>query len=187
MKYLIVGLGNIGPEYANTRHNVGFMVLDALIEASNTSFSPSRYGDTAELKHKGRLFVLLKPSTFMNRSGKAVDYWLKKERIPIENLLIITDDIALPIGTLRLRKKGSDGGHNGLYDIIETLGTQEFARLRVGIGGDFPKGNQVQYVLGEWTREELDHLAERFKKAAEIILGFGTIGLELTMTRYNKK
>lgn len=187
MKFLIVGLGNIGPEYFNTRHNIGFKVLDALAGASNISFSAKRYGDVAELKHRGRIFVLLKPSTFMNRSGKAVNYWLKKERIPVENLLIVTDDIALPIGALRLRKKGGDGGHNGLYDIIDTLGTQDFARLRVGIGGDFPKGNQVHYVMGELSEEENQEFQERYKTANQMILGFGTIGIELAMTRYNRK
>ncbi|MDD2277822.1 MAG: aminoacyl-tRNA hydrolase [Bacteroidales bacterium] len=187
MKYLIAGLGNIGSDYSNTRHNIGFKVLDALSEASNAVFSDKRYGDIAQVRHKGRTFVLLKPSTFMNLSGKAIAYWLKAEKIPIENLLVVVDDIALPIGTLRIRKKGSDGGHNGLFDIIQILGTQEFARLRFGIGGDFPKGNQVQYVLGEWTPEEKEILPERCKKASEIILSFGTIGLELTMTQYNKK
>lgn len=187
MKYLIAGLGNIGPDYSNTRHNIGFKVLDALAGASNAVFSAKRYGDIARIKHKGRTFILLKPSTFMNLSGKAVAYWLKAEKLSIEKLLVIVDDVALPIGTLRLRKKGGDGGHNGLFDIIQVLGTQEFARLRFGIGGDFSKGNQVQYVLGEWTPEEEEILPERCKKAAEIILSHGTIGLELTMTRYNKK
>ncbi|HDP54675.1 MAG TPA: aminoacyl-tRNA hydrolase [Bacteroidetes bacterium] len=187
MKYLIAGLGNIGSDYSNTRHNIGFKVLDALAGASNAVFSPKRYGDITQIKHKGRIFVLLKPSTYMNLSGKAIAYWLKTEKIPIENLLVVVDDIALPIGMLRLRKKGGDGGHNGLFNIIEVLGTQEFARLRFGVGGDFPKGNQVQYVLGEWTPEEEEILPERCKKASEMVLSFGTIGLELTMTRYNKK
>jgi peptidyl-tRNA hydrolase, PTH1 family len=187
LKYLIAGLGNIGIDYANTRHNVGFKVLDALAKASNTSFGTKRYGDIAEIKHKGRIYILLKPSTFMNLSGKAISYWLQAEKIPIENLLVIVDDIALPIGTLRLRTKGGDGGHNGLFNITEVLGTQDFARLRFGIGGDFPKGNQVQYVLGEWTSEEEEMLPERCEKASEIILSFGTIGLERTMNFYNKK
>lgn len=187
MKFLIAGLGNIGPDYANTRHNVGFKVLEALAQASNTSFMSKRYGDIAELKHKGRTYVLLKPSTYMNLSGKAVSYWLKTEKIPLENLLVVVDDIALPIGTLRLRMKGGDGGHNGLFSIIEVLETEDFARLRFGIGGDFPKGYQVQYVLGEWVKEELEMLPERCKKAGEIILSFGTIGLERTMNLYNKK
>jgi PTH1 family peptidyl-tRNA hydrolase len=187
LKYLIAGLGNIGPEYSNTRHNIGFKVLDALAKASNTVFSPKRYGDIAQVKHKGRTFILLKPSTYMNLSGKAVSYWLKAEKIPIENLLVVVDDIALPIGTLRLRAKGGDGGHNGLFDIIETLGTQNFARLRFGIGGDFPKGSQVQYVLGEWTPEEEEILPERCLAAKDIIFSFGTIGIERTMNFFNKK
>lgn len=187
MKYLIAGLGNIGAEYSNTRHNIGFIVLDALARASNTSFSTKRYGDIAQIKHKGRTFILLKPSTYMNLSGKAISYWLQAEKIPIEKLLVVTDDIALPIGTLRLRYKGSDGGHNGLFDIIETLGTQNFARLRFGVGGDFPKGSQVQYVLGQLTPEEIEILPERCEKSAEIIFSFGTIGIERTMNFYNKK
>lgn len=187
MKYLIAGLGNIGAEYSNTRHNIGFTVLDALASASNTSFSTKRYGDIAKVKHKGRTFILLKPSTFMNLSGKAISYWLKAEKIPIEKLLVVTDDIALPLGTLRLRAKGSDGGHNGLFDIIETLGTQQFARLRFGIGNDFPKGLQVQYVLSEWSSKEKEALPEGCKKSAEIILSFGSIGIERTMNLYNKK
>lgn len=187
MKYLIAGLGNIGIEYSNTRHNIGFMVLDALANASNAIFSSSRYGSVAELKHKSRIFILLKPSTYMNLSGRAVSYWLKKEKIPIENLLVVTDDVALPLGTLRLRPRGSDGGHNGLRSIIEMLGTQEYARLRFGIGDNFPKGYQVDYVLGEWTSGEKKALEERIAKASEIILSVGTIGLERSMNLYNNK
>lgn len=187
MKYLIAGLGNFGIEYSNTRHNIGFNVLDALARASNAVFEAKRYGDIAQVKHKGRTFILLKPSTYMNLSGRAVSYWLKAEKIPIERLLVIVDDVALPIGTLRLRKRGSDGGHNGLRNIIDLLGTQEFARLRFGIGGDFPKGSQIKYVLGEWTPEEEEILPERCAKAAEIVLSFGTIGLERTMNLYNNK
>ena len=185
MKYLIVGLGNIGAEYAATRHNIGFKVLDALAEASNTVFSSQRYGSVAELKHKGRTFILLKPSTYMNLSGKAVSYWLKAEKIPQENLLVVVDDIALPFGTIRIRAKGSDGGHNGLKNIAELLGTNAYARLRFGIGGDFPKGMQIDYVLGEWTKEEAAALPERTKVAAEAIKAFGTIGLEQTMNQFN--
>ena len=185
MKYLIVGLGNIGAEYAATRHNIGFKVLDALAEASNTVFSSQRYGSVAELKHKGRTFILLKPSTYMNLSGKAVSYWLKAEKIPQENLLVVVDDIALPFGTIRIRAKGSDGGHNGLKNIAELLGTNAYARLRFGIGGDFPKGMQIDYVLGEWTKEEATALPERTKVAAEAIKAFGTIGLERTMNQFN--
>ena len=183
MKYLIVGLGNIGAEYAATRHNIGFKVLDALAEASNTVFSSQRYGSVAELKHKGRTFILLKPSTYMNLSGKAVSYWMQAEKIPLENVFVI--DIALPFGTIRIRAKGSDGGHNGLKNIAELLGTNAYARLRFGIGGDFPKGMQIDYVLGEWTKEEAAALPERTKVAAEAIKAFGTIGLERTMNQFN--
>ena len=182
MKYLIVGLGNIGAEYAATRHNIGFKVLDALAEASNTVFSSQRYGSVAELKHKGRTFILLKPSTYMNLSGKAVSYWMQAEKIPLEN---VVDDIALPFGAIRIRAKGSDGGHNGLKNIAELLGTNAYARLRFGIGGDFPKGMQIDYVLGEWTKEEAAALPERTKVAAEAIKAFGTIGLERTMNQFN--
>ena len=187
MKYLIVGLGNIGAEYADTRHNIGFQVLDALAGASNTFFSTGRYGDLAELKHKGRTLLLLKPSTYMNLSGKAVRYWMEAERIPPENLLVISDDIALPFGTLRLRPKGSAGGHNGLKNIAELLGTEEFARMRFGVGGDFPRGHQIDYVLGEWTAEEREAMPERLKLFGEAVLSFATIGLERTMNLYNKK
>lgn len=187
MKYLIAGLGNIGPDYSNTRHNIGFKVLDALAKASNTFFVAKRYGDIAEIKHKGRTYILLKPSTYMNLSGKAVSYWLKAEKIPIENLLVVVDDLALDIGKLRLRPGGGDGGHNGLTSIIEILGTQDFARLRFGIGGDFPKGSQVQYVLGEWTPDEDEILPERCEIANQIILSFGTIGLQRTMNLFNNK
>ena len=185
MKYLIVGLGNIGAEYAATRHNIGFKVLDALAEASNTVFSSQRYGSVAELKHKGRTFILLKPSTYMNLSGKAVSYWMQAEKIPLENVFVIVDDIALPFGTIRIRAKGSDGGHNGLKNIAELLGTNAYARLRFGIGGDFPKGMQIDYVLGEGTKEEAAALPERTKVAAEAIKAFGTIGLERTMNQFN--
>lgn len=187
MKYLIVGLGNIGAEYASTRHNIGFKVLDALAEASNAIFSTARYGAITEVKYKGRTLVLLKPSTYMNLSGKAVNYWLKMENIPIENLFIIVDDIALPFGTIRIRAKGSDGGHNGLKHITEILGHANYARLRFGIGGDFPKGAQIDYVLGEWTDDELKALPEKVEVAAEAIKSFGTQGLERTMNFFNKK
>ena len=156
MKYLIVGLGNIGAEYAETRHNIGFKVADALAAEAGAVFATGRYGSVAEFRHKGRTFVLLKPSTYMNLSGKAVSYWLKAEKIPQENLLVVVDDIALPFGTIRIRAKGSDGGHNGLKSIAELLGNSDYARLRFGIGGDFPKGFQVDYVLGEWTPDVPD-------------------------------
>ena len=187
MKYLIVGLGNIGSEYAETRHNIGFKVLDALAEASNTVFTSSRYGAVAEMRHKGRTLVMLKPSTYMNLSGKAVRYWLEQERIPRENLLVVSDDIALPFGALRIRPKGSAGGHNGLKNIAELLGTEDFARMRFGVGGDFPRGHQVDYVLGEWTAEEREALPERLKIFGDAILSFATVGIERTMNFFNKK
>ena len=187
MKYLIVGLGNIGDEYVKTRHNVGFQILDAFAKASNISFQDNRLGYRAEYKFKGRSFVLIKPTTFMNLSGRSVNYWLQKEKIPVEKLLVIVDDIALPFGTLRLRPKGSDAGHNGLADINLTLGNQNYARLRFGIGDDFPKGFQVQYVLGEWTEEEKKILPAKFDIAIEIIKNFGLIGLAQTMNQFNNK
>ena len=160
MKYLVVGLGNIGAEYAATRHNIGFRVLDALAEASNISFTTVRYGAMATLKHRGRTVLLLKPSTYMNLSGKAVRYWMDQERIPRENLIIISDDIALPYGTFRMRKNGSEGGHNGLKSITECLGDNQYARMRFGVGGDFPKGRQVDYVLGELSKEEMEEMPD---------------------------
>jgi PTH1 family peptidyl-tRNA hydrolase len=186
MKYLIVGLGNTGDRYQNTRHNIGFTVLDAMAKASNTSFTDRRYGETCQIKYKGRTFILLKPSTFMNLSGHAVDYWMKKENIPVENLLVIVDDIALPLGTIRLRPKGGPGGHNGLSHINIILGTSDYARIRVGIGNSFNKGSQVNYVLGEWTTGEMKLLGERIPIVVEMIKSFGTIGVELTMTSFNK-
>ncbi len=187
MKYLIVGLGNIGAEYAETRHNIGFKVLDALAGASNTSFTTDRYGDVAEIRHRGRTLLLLKPSTYMNLSGKAVRYWLETARIPRENLLVVVDDIALPFGTLRMRAKGSAGGHNGLKNITELLGTEDYARIRFGIGGDFARGFQVDYVLGHWTEEEEKLLSERLKVFGDAILSFVTVGAGLTMNAFNKK
>ena len=187
IKYLIVGLGNIGAEYAGTRHNIGFKVLDALAEASNAVFTTARYGDVAELKHKGRTLILLKPSTYMNLSGKAVRYWMEAEKIAPENLLVVSDDIALPFGTLRMRPRGSAGGHNGLKNIAELLGTEDYARMRFGVGGDFPRGHQVDYVLGEWSDEERKALPERLKVFGDAILSFTTIGLERTMNFFNKK
>jgi len=187
LKYLIAGLGNIGDKYENTRHNVGFKILDALAEASNIVFEDRRYGFVGHLKHKGRTFVLLKPSTFVNLSGKAVNYWLKKEKIPLERLLVVVDDISLPLGSIRLRPKGGDAGHNGLANINQVLGTNDYARLRFGIGDGFPKGAQVNYVLGKWTPEEQQQLKELIEHAIEMIKSFATLGLELTMTRYNKR
>jgi PTH1 family peptidyl-tRNA hydrolase len=187
VKYLIAGLGNIGPEYKNTRHNIGFQILDALAEASNISFSDKRYGFVAEYKYKARTFILLKPTTFMNLSGRAVDYWMKKENIDIKNLLVLVDDLALPFGTLRVRAKGGAGGHNGLENINQVLGRNDYARLRFGIGDHFPKGFQVDYVLGEWSKEEQKELPFKFNDCIEIIQSFGTIGVERTMNVFNTK
>lgn len=187
MKYLIVGLGNIGDEYSDTRHNIGFTVLDAFAAESAVSFRDMRYGSVTEAKHGGRNFVLLKPSTYMNLSGNAVRYWLKKENIPAEKLLVIVDDLALPLGSIRMRPKGSDGGHNGLAHINSVLGTNEYARIRIGIGNEFRKGNQVNYVLGRWTGEEKDFLKERIGIVVDMIKSFGLIGTELTMTAFNRK
>ena len=187
MKYLIVGLGNIGAEYAETRHNIGFKVVDAVAKEAGVTFASSRYGAVAEVKYKGRTFLLLKPSTYMNLSGKAVSYWLKTEKIPLENLFVVVDDIALPFGTIRIRAKGSDGGHNGLKNIAELLQSQQYARLRFGIGGDFPRGFQVDYVLGTWTDEEQKALPERIEVARQVVLSFGTAGLERTMNTFNNK
>ena len=187
MKYLIVGLGNIGAEYADTSHNAGFDVLDALAGASNISFAAARYGAVAELKYKGRTLVLLKPSTYMNLSGKAVRYWMDAEKIAPENLLVISDDIALPFGTLRMRTKGSSGGHNGLKNISELLGREDYARIRFGIGGNFARGQQIDYVLGTWTDEERKLLPERLKVFGDAVLSFAAIGAERTMNLFNKK
>jgi PTH1 family peptidyl-tRNA hydrolase len=187
MKYLIVGLGNIGAEYANTRHNIGFRVLDALAEASNATFTAGRYGSTATIKHKGRTLILLKPSTYMNLSGKAVRYWMEQERIPRENLLVISDDIALPFGTFRMRKNGSEGGHNGLRNITEMLGDNQYSRLRFGVGGDFPRGHQVDYVLGDFSDEENKLMPERLKLFGDAVLSFVSIGVDRTMNTYNGK
>jgi len=186
-KFLITGLGNIGEEYFNTRHNIGFIILDALAIKREITFTASRYGSIAKFNYKGRTFILLKPSTYMNASGKAIRYWLEKEKIETCNLLVVTDDISLPLGSLRMRKKGADGGHNGLCDICEVLGHNEFARLRVGIGNEFPKGQQIDYVLGKWTSEEEKTLIPRIETAVEMIISFGTIGIDRTMNAYNKK
>lgn len=187
MKYIITGLGNPGPEYAATRHNIGFQVVDALAELFDTSFEQGRYADTARFKHKGRTFVLIKPQTFMNLSGKAVRYWLDKESLDPEHLLVITDDLALPFGKIRLRGSGGAGGHNGLTSIIELLGTEEFPRLRFGIGGDFPRGRQSEYVLGAWTPEEMKTLPERVELSGKAVLQFGLLGIAQAMNGFNKR
>jgi peptidyl-tRNA hydrolase, PTH1 family len=186
MKYLIVGLGNIGEEYKDTRHNIGFTVLDAMAWASNTAFMDKRYGAVCQVKFKGRDLILLKPSTYMNLSGNAVDYWMKKENIPVENLLVIVDDIALPLGSIRMRHKGSDGGHNGLAHINTILGTNEYPRIRFGIGNEFRKGSQVNFVLGKWTQEERKLIDERVSIVVEMIKSFAFAGTDLTMTAFNK-
>jgi len=187
MKYLIIGLGNIGDDYHNTRHNIGFKILDAMALASNISFTDRRYGAIASTKYKGRELILLKPSTFMNLSGNAVDYWMKKENIPVENILILVDDIALPLGSIRMRMKGSDGGHNGLSHITNILGTHEYSRIRFGIGNEFSKGSQVDFVLGTWTADESKVIAERIPIVIEMIRSFAFVGADRTMTAFNKE
>lgn len=187
MKYLIAGLGNIGSEYAETRHNIGFNVLDALAAASNAVFRTERYGDVAEMRFKGRTFLLLKPSTYMNNSGNAVRYWLRKEKVEPAELLVVLDDLALPLGTIRMRAKGNDGGHNGLKSIDACIGTNAYPRLRCGIGHDFRQGQQVDYVLGEWLPEEKETLRSVIGMASEAVLSFGTQGVERTMNLFNKK
>lgn len=187
MKYLIVGLGNIGPEYQNTRHNIGFMILDAFAKASNITFTTQRYGDVAEMRLKNKQLILLKPSTYMNLSGNAVRYWLEKENISIDNLLVLVDDLALPYGAIRLKGKGSDAGHNGLKNIAELLKAQSYARLRFGIGNDFPKGCQVDYVLGHFTEEQEKAMPERLNVAVEAIKSFCLAGLSITMNQFNNK
>jgi len=175
----------VGDEYHNTRHNIGFTILDALAKASNIVFTDKRYGSVAEYRYKGRVYILLKPSTYVNLSGKAVNYWMQKESLSKENLLVLLDDISLPFGTVRLRSRGSDGGHNGLTSIIEILGHPDFARLRFGIVGDFPYGKQVDYVLGKWTRDELNLLPGRISLCHDIMRSFGIAGIDQTMNAYN--
>ena len=184
-KYLVVGLGNIGQEYAGTRHNVGFQVLDVLAQKHEFNFEPGRLGDIGLFKVKGRSVLCLKPSTYMNRSGKAVRYWLEKEKVPIENLLVITDDINLPFGALRLKTKGSDGGHNGLKDIQLQLDTQQYARFRFGVGSDFGIGGQVNYVLSPWLEEEKKNLNKRLDRASELVVSFVLAGAKRTMNQFN--
>ncbi|MCM1111033.1 MAG: aminoacyl-tRNA hydrolase [Clostridium sp.] len=187
MKYLIVGLGNIGDEYRSTRHNIGFRILDAFAEASNVSFSTDRYGDVAHMRLKNKLLTLLKPSTYMNLSGNAVRYWKEKENIPTDHILVLVDDLALPFGTIRLKPSGSDAGHNGLKHIAQMLSTQAYPRLRFGIGSDFPRGTQIDYVLGAFTPEEETALPARIEVACEAIRTFCLQGIERAMNMYNNK
>ncbi len=185
MKYLIVGLGNIGPEYELTRHNVGFLTVDRIADQEGASWSSNRLAFTSDFKFKSRHIHMIKPTTYMNLSGKAVNYWMKELNIPKENVLVIVDDVALPFGKLRMRGKGSSAGHNGLKSIEELTGGQNYARLRFGIGDDFPKGRQVDYVLGRWTQQEIDELPIFMDKAADMVKGFCTIGINMTMSQFN--
>ena len=187
MKYLIAGLGNIGSDYAHTRHNIGFDVLTAFAKKASINFEDARFGSIAKCKYKDVSFILLKPSTYVNLSGKAVNYWLQKEEISVENLLVVLDDLSIPFGKLRLKPKGSDAGHNGLKGIQETLGHNQYARLRFGIGDNYNPGRQVDYVLGHWTQEEQEALPEKIDKAIEIIKNFGTLGLDKAMILCNTK
>ena len=187
MKYLIVGLGNIGDEYASTRHNIGFMMLDAFADAQCATWADKRYGFVAKCRVKNAEMVLLKPSTYMNLSGNAVRYWLQQEKIPVENMLVLVDDLNLPFGTIRIRKQGSNGGHNGLGNIQSVLGTENYARVRFGIGNNFSRGAQCNFVLGKWTDEEQQMLPERLKLTSEIIPSFCLQGIDRTMNLYNGK
>ncbi len=187
MKYLIVGLGNIGEEYRNTRHNIGFMILDAMAMASNISFSTERYGDVARARLKNKQLVLLKPSTYMNLSGEAVRYWAQKEKIPVDHILILVDDLALPFGAIRIKASGSDAGHNGLKNIAAMLGTQAYPRLRFGIGSDFSRGHQVDYVLSKFSPEQLEELKPRFEVAIDAVKTFVLAGIQTAMCNYNNK
>ncbi len=186
-KYLIVGLGNMAPEYIHTRHNIGFMIADRLAASADATFSSCRYGDMAKVKVKNCELLVLKPSTFMNLSGVAVRYWMNKEKLPLENLLVLVDDLALPFGSIRLRSGGSDAGHNGLKNIASELGTQSYARLRFGIGNDFPRGGQIDYVLGDFPPEEADALPARIDVAVDAIKAYALSGLSFAMTHYNNK
>ncbi|MGB5818518.1 MAG: aminoacyl-tRNA hydrolase [Saonia sp.] len=184
-KFLVVGLGNIGDEYAHTRHNVGFAILDAFAEKEGLSFEPAKLGTIVTTKIKGKSVLFLKPSTYMNRSGKAIKYWMEKEKIPLENVLVVTDDINLPFGTFRVKTKGSDGGHNGLKDIQNSLQTTAYNRFRFGVGAEFSKGRQVDYVLGVWNEEEKHSLSERLGKSTELIRSFVFSGIRNTMNQFN--
>ena len=186
-KFLIVGLGNIGDTYVNTRHNIGFQVLDALAKDQEVSFETEKLGDITRFRHKGKLFILLKPSTYMNLSGKSVKYWMNKEKISLENLCIVTDDVHIDFGAIRIKIKGSAGGHNGLKDIQDKLNTQQYNRFRFGVGGNYARGRQADFVLGSWTKEEESQLIERIPIATKAIIAFGTDGINNTMNNYNGK
>jgi len=186
MKFLIAGLGNVGAEYEQTRHNIGFDVIDFLAREAQASFETATYGHVAEIKHKGRILVLLKPTTYMNLSGKAVKYWMDKHKIPVENVLVLVDDVHLDLGKLRLREKGSDGGHNGLKDIQEKLGHANYPRLRMGIGKDYHPGEQVKYVLGKWKPDEKNTVQLMIEKAATAVKSFVSIGMKHTMDQLNR-
>jgi PTH1 family peptidyl-tRNA hydrolase len=186
-KFLIVGLGNIGEAYLNTRHNIGFKIVDEVAEEHKITFETEKLGDVATFRLKGRTFILLKPSTYMNLSGKAVKYWMDKENISVENILVVTDDVHIDFGTIRIKAKGSAGGHNGLKDIQQVLNTQEYARFRFGVGANYSKGRQADFVLGQWSKEETSQLIERLPTAAKIITSFGTAGLANTMNEFNGK
>ena len=187
MKHLIVGLGNIGPEYEGTRHNIGFRILDAFAKASNITFQDKRYGFVAHARVKNQELVLLKPSTYMNLSGNAVRYWMQQEKIPIENLLVLVDDLSLPVGTIRMRQGGSDAGHNGLKHIAQMLGTQQYNRLKFGIGNDFPRGGQIDFVLGTFSPEDERLVDERIPVACEAIKAYALSGMQFAMCNYNGK
>ncbi|PBQ31838.1 aminoacyl-tRNA hydrolase [Sphingobacteriaceae bacterium] len=186
-KFLIVGLGNIGEEYAETRHNIGFKIADELAASGSVKFSSERYADVAELKYKGKQLVIIKPSTYMNLSGKAVNYWMQSEKIEVDNIMVLVDELALPFGKIRIGPKGSDGGHNGLKSIQETLNTTNYPRLRFGIASEFNKGQQVNYVLGKWNEEELKTLQDRIKISADAMKAFAFIGLQRCMNEFNNK
>ncbi|SHN00915.1 aminoacyl-tRNA hydrolase [Chitinophaga sp. CF418] len=185
MKYLIVGLGNIGADYEHTRHNIGFDIADAFVEKHGGSFREDRLADVAEVKWKGRIFVVIKPTTYMNLSGKAVKYWMDKEKVPLENILVLVDDLALPLEVIRLRAGGSDAGQNGLKSIQELLGTNQYPRLRFGIGNNFPRGRQVEFVLGKWNNEEWAIVMAKLGKCVELIESFAAVGLPRTMNIFN--
>ena len=187
MNYLVVGLGNIGSEYAGTRHNMGFMALDTWAQEANAIFQSGRYGSTAEISFKGRKFILLKPSTYMNLSGKAVRYWVNELKLPLENLIVISDDLNLPFGTIRMRKNGSDGGHNGLAKINEMLGTQNYARIRMGIGNDFNRGGQIDFVLGRLSEDEMKEMPQICHRVIEGIKTFATAGADRAMNSVNTR